>query len=432
MKEYTLSIYTQYFRDDGSWYLYNAQSNFFSEVSEDLIQTIETGAWEKLPQEVMEMLIKQHIIEKEDELYDYYDSELLRFNAMQYDPTALNLVIAPTTACNFDCPYCFESKRNPKTITDDTISILGEFIRSHKSARTMTITWYGGEPLIALDKIKKLRELLTTEGMPEISSESIITNGYLFNEEAINFFKECDLNNIQITLDGVGKTHDKTRCLKGSDVSTFDRIYSNLRLITDKMPETEVHVRVNIDKTNIRNYIDTYRFIKNDYPDNSNIKVYPGLIKAEDETGCAYSSSCYQSDERHELYTALRQYGIGPDVFPRRSSKGCMMQGMASYLIGPEGELYKCWNDIGKPEKVIGTVSSRRIRNKSLFLKYLLHSSAFNPECRECRVFPICEGGCGYDRFRNLYENGKFGVCTSFRKPGVLQEALLSKVVGSD
>lgn len=37
----TLSLYTQWFDKDGSWYLYNAQTNFFSEVSQELIVTLE-------------------------------------------------------------------------------------------------------------------------------------------------------------------------------------------------------------------------------------------------------------------------------------------------------------------------------------------------------------------------------------------------------
>ena len=78
-----------------------------------MIQAVDGRDWDSFAQPVMDMLIKHHIIEKEGELYDYFDSELVRFNAEQYDLTVLNLVILPTTACNFDCPYCFESKRNP-------------------------------------------------------------------------------------------------------------------------------------------------------------------------------------------------------------------------------------------------------------------------------------------------------------------------------
>ncbi len=425
---YIPSIYTQWFCKGNVWYLYNAQSNFLSEVSDELIQAVDGRDWDSLPQPVMDMLIKHHIIEKEGELYDYFDSELVRFNAEQYDLTVLNLVIAPTTACNFDCPYCFESKRNPKTISDDTIRKLGDFVRSFDNAKKMRITWYGGEPLMALSKIRKIYALLTEEGMPEIAHQSIITNGYLFDEEAIDYFVDNKLNQIQITLDGIGKAHDQTRCLKNSDESTFDRIYRNIRLIAEKMPDTDIHIRVNVDKQSFTKFLDVYAAIKRDFPDNKRIKVYPGLIKADDETGCSLSSSCYQSDERHELYSSLRQNGFGLDVFPKRSSKGCMMQGIASFLIGPEGELYKCWNDIGKEEKVIGTVDSKKLKHTSLLLKYLLHSSSFNEECRECKVFPVCEGGCGYDRYRNRFEGGRFSVCTHLKKPEILEEALLSRL----
>ena len=118
--------------------------------------------------------------------------------------------------------------------------------------------------------------------MPEIAHQSIITNGYLFDEEAIDYFVDNKLNQIQITLDGIGKAHDQTRCLKNSDESTFDRIYRNIRLIAEKCRTPTYISGVNVDKQSFTKFLDVYAAIKRDFPDNKRIKVYPGLIKADD------------------------------------------------------------------------------------------------------------------------------------------------------
>ena len=129
----TLSLYTQWFDKDGSWYLYNAQTNFFSEVSQELIDTLEDREWDSIPDDVMNKLKEQHIIEESSALYDYYNKMKIVFEAGCYNPTSFKLVIAPTTSCNFACPYCFEPKKNVKTITDNVIERLVDFLKKKRT-----------------------------------------------------------------------------------------------------------------------------------------------------------------------------------------------------------------------------------------------------------------------------------------------------------
>ena len=55
----------------------------------------------------------------------------------------------------------------------------------------------------------------------------------------------------------------------------------------------------------------------------------------------------------------------------------------------------------------------------------MTHSTPYRDECRDCRVFPICDGGCGYYRYKNLYENGEFNQCSAMKDMAVLEKALL-------
>lgn len=83
---------------------------------------------------------------------------------------------------------------------------------------------------------------------------------------------------------------------------------------------------------------------------------------------------------------------------------------MNGVAIGPSGELYKCWNDVGKPEKVYGSITGGTT-NEELLLEYLMDADPFDdPKCRKCILLPVCSGGCPYDRIQTQ-KNGESDTC---------------------
>lgn len=85
---------------------------------------------------------------------------------------------------------------------------------------------------------------------------------------------------------------------------------------------------------------------------------------------------------------------------------------MNSYIIGPEGEIYKCWNDVSDRNKIIGYINTQKLTNVDLLAKYMVDSTIFEEtKCRECFFFPICGGGCPQYRIQNKYENGNYDLC---------------------
>ena len=426
------SIYTLHFTEKGKFYMYNSRSNFFSEITEELYKCFEQNEFGNLPAEAIEELLKRELILDEKDLYTYYYSKLLGFNAANNNLSSLNLVIAPTTGCNFDCPYCFESKNTPKTITSEVIDSLVKFVKEHEHAKEVTITWYGGEPLIAFDKIEEIYNRLSEEGMPKITSQSFITNGYCIDERVIDFLKKNGCSKIQITLDGINEKHDVTRRLKNSTNPTFGRIIDNIRNLLSKLPEIRIDIRVNVNKKNYQNYVDVNSFFKKEFPDNKNISVYPGIIREDSDDHLGLCESSFSPSELIDLYELLEREGVKMPKFPKRKYRGCMMYQMSSYIIGPEGEIYKCWNDVSNPDKIIGYINDKKITNKTLLVNYALRSIPYNDECRHCHAFPICEGGCGYSRYRNNFEGCHFDTCSPYKDIERLKKALLTSKVFVD
>lgn len=58
---------------------------------------------------------------------------------------------------------------------------------NNSSAKELSLHWYGGEPLLRFDLMKKIYEGITKETSLKLVSNSIITNGYLINNAILDF-----------------------------------------------------------------------------------------------------------------------------------------------------------------------------------------------------------------------------------------------------
>ena len=97
----------------------------------------------------------------------------------------IGLTICPTMGCNFDCPYCFEDhgrgKMSPE-VQDDVVALTERMLEASK-ATDLSVTWFGGEPLLAPDVIESLTQRLMAlvEERGGTYSAGVITNGYLMD-----------------------------------------------------------------------------------------------------------------------------------------------------------------------------------------------------------------------------------------------------------
>lgn len=421
------SIYTHLFKRDSHCYLFNSRNSFFAEIPIELFDIIKNNDLDKLDNDDINDLTNKGIIVDSDSQYDFYNEEKIRYLTSLCDRDTLSLVLVPSTACNFACPYCFEEKKHPKIADKNFDEDLINFINDHIAAKQLSIIWYGGEPLLAFDRIKDIYHKITTESKLKITSHRMVTNGYLINDDIISFFKENELNHIQITLDGCRENHNRTRFLKHNKSGTYDIILNNIIRVSKELPSTSISVRVNINKENSDDFIFLHKYFEE--LKLSNVLVYPGLIEEPTPDGSSYCSRCITGEDTGIFYNSLKEKGCNFHTYPHYSSKGCMINRLNSYIIGPEGEIYKCWEDVSNEDKIIGYITEKEIRNKHLFYRYLNDTSAFSDEkCKDCKLFPVCSGGCGQQRYKNLYENGRFNVCHEYQKMEHLETALLNSI----
>ena len=80
-----------------------------------------------------------------------------RYRASTADRSTFALTIVTSLGCNFDCPYCFENKP-PAVLDAETERLLLEVLDAQlPTIERFHVTWYGGEPLLAQDRLDRCR-----------------------------------------------------------------------------------------------------------------------------------------------------------------------------------------------------------------------------------------------------------------------------------
>lgn len=121
-------------------------------------------------------------------------------------PGGVGLAIHPTMGCNFDCPYCFEDHGRGKMgaqVQDDVVALAQRMLDA-SGAKSMRVTWSGGEPLMAPDVVEslsgRLMGLCAERGVNYTAR--IITNGYLLTQDIVDMLAAAKRSEREATAAG--------------------------------------------------------------------------------------------------------------------------------------------------------------------------------------------------------------------------------------
>lgn len=149
-----------------------------------------------------------------------------------------------TQQCNLRCKYCIYSgayvsrrSHNPTEMSDAMLRQCVDFILAHydRSIPYITVCFYGGEALMAIDKMKWLVGELRKVVVSPIQY-SISTNGLLLTPEVVEWICSVPDMKVTVTIDGDKIQHDKNRVTAGGRGS-FDAIMHNLGLFKQNHPK---------------------------------------------------------------------------------------------------------------------------------------------------------------------------------------------------
>lgn len=357
----------------------------------------------------------------EDDFDEKLDIKMRMFQA-KYENSVLSLTIAPTMACNFRCVYCFEQGYYENgSMTKETEQQICDFvIQEAGHLEKLAITWYGGEPLLAIQRIESLSKkfIQICEELHIEYEATMITNGYLLSGEICNRLIECKIDDVQVTIDGEESVHNKRRKLIDGS-KTYENIMENIEQVCRNI---QVVIRMNIDSQNMEH-------IKRFMEDLKRRRIYEEVFCyfafVTETNGVCRDCNSMSNETYSKFHLQLLKENKIPlkNFYPKPIGNYCGADYGQGYVIDPKGNLYKCWSDIGRKERRIGTLgqwtSEKYIFDKKsdithtqvqkMMSEYTMYDPTEDSHCMECKILPLCMGGCPRSRIE------KKPVCDQYR-----------------
>lgn len=189
-------------------------------IDDDLLEDIK---FNKIDENLFIKLIQRRFIVKADN-----ESNIC---VPKISPTFFLIDI--TSRCNLNCTYCFRNNTESNTIISDNIlNDICQFIIKNclqNKIYHIDIQPWGGEPLLAINKIKHIHEIFTASGID--FHLSLETNGLLLNDKMINLLNSMNIS-IGVSIDGPSFLHDAQRPIKNghSSLHLIEKNITNLLL----------------------------------------------------------------------------------------------------------------------------------------------------------------------------------------------------------
>jgi len=318
------------------------------------------------------------------------------------------VTILTTYACNLKCTYCFqESSRSFEQMDDVTSEHVMSWVKEKiiKSGyQQLYLIFYGGEPLINKPTLEKIA------GHMKIWCEArgirfkfmLQTNGYLMDPECITRYRKLGLDQVRISVDGVGKAHDRNRPLRGGGGS-FQRIMRNIINCVDLVPIgiSTSYAKGEFEKIEeLLTYFNDLgilyklgRFIF------SPIHATLGPEGRSDEIRNQECMCNYEDDEliqtNQKIQALLKKYG--QPVKDGMSISICpLTRANSGVTIDQHGRIYKCNSMLGHPEFSVGNVRDHQFNAAH---DEFIHLDVWRQCPADCTYMPMCSGGCRLSSF---------------------------------
>jgi len=167
-------------------------------------------------------LVRMAILLPEEKMELWADSA---FPTAPPDVPITTLVLNVAQDCNMRCSYCFAVAgtygKPAKKMAQQTALNAADFLFKHSGKnKEVTLTFFGGEPLLNFDVIKATVRYARQEAkkVGKLVDFSLTTNGTVLTEDKIQFLSDNRIG-VTVSMDGPPEVHDKNRRLVGGQGS---------------------------------------------------------------------------------------------------------------------------------------------------------------------------------------------------------------------
>jgi len=389
--------------------LFNTLSGSTFFVDEQTAEAVEAHNTSVIDETGLEYLSRAGVIidddMNEDNIYKY------NRDSVKYDNTFFSTTVFLTWACNLRCVYCFQDhEANAQYMSLERAEDYITFVKEgalEKGVKNIAVTLFGGEPLLNIHVGYYILEELYNFCIDKAIgfSSSIITNGTLITEKIVSKLCEYKCDSIQVTLDGTKEVHDARR-IKVDGKGSFDETIEALKYLNG-VRKTGTIIRINVDKTNLANTYSLLDYIGKNGINLTRCYVDFGIVTSNTSACANYAGNCLVESEigdvLYDLWNYSQEQGFRYNIKPARNFIYCGLYKENCYTIAPNGDVYKCWEQVGDTRHCIGHIDSngRLADITSVYYDWMTVDPLKNIDCKTCEYLPTCGGGCGVNSYND-------------------------------
>lgn len=386
MKE---SKYNFVYSDSGNVVLYNTKTGYVFLLSIEEYNSFLQGNFTN--DNIIEYKTAGFIV---DDCIDETTELILRCDNETKNSLNNKYRILTTTACNAHCFYCYEKGIKNSNMSLSTAESVANFIlEQSKDANLIRLEWFGGEPLLNPQVIDTITSIVLSKKSPTTKYKaSLVTNATKINDQIVKkIVNEWLVNEIQITIDAIGTKYET---IKGLEQGSFDKVMAAVELLVNS--NIKVKIRINYNRDNFKIAEETVKFFSE-----SSLKGKIALYAARIFDTVPGGNTFNLEEETIMMDNVLYKYGFRSklNLLPPSFKTRCSATFPKYFTIDPQGNLFKC--DCKFLNKnIVATVNDYKEKD---ILHHRWTEIHLSNKCKNCKLLPICWGGCMFNNDNNIY-----------------------------
>ncbi len=401
-------------------YIYDSGSGSLHECDKD------TAAYLKAKCEggVMPNLPAEKIAEIEADVQALKDKGLLFAEEVKAAPIKSNeikaLCLHICHDCNLRCRYCFadegayHAEREFMSL-ETAISAIDFLLKNSGNRKVLEVDFFGGEPLMCLDTIKKVVAYAKREAgkLGKKFLFTTTTNALLLDDDAIEFFNS-EMENVVLSIDGRKEVHDAIRKTKNGKGS-FDLVIDHIKKFVRSRGDKHYYVRGTFTSKNLDFSKDVIFLAESGF---DSISMEPVVTDIDDlqikeehlKTVCdEYETLCGKYLEKHEKGEGFNFFHFNIDL----EGGTCLQKRVSAcgagneyFSVVPNGDIYPCHQFAGNKDFLMGNVRDG-IERKDIRKRFADSSLFTREDCKNCFAKFICSGGCSANNYNFMGDMNK-------------------------
>lgn len=400
--------------------------HLFDDISFEMLDMLDNkNMSDVIPNNVLEKMKRKYDVEDVNNAYD----ELLKlknqgmlFSKDCYKDFANQMKGAPIKSmclnvahdCNLRCEYCFAAKGDfgcgrmlmPFEVGKKAIDFL---IEKSGPRHNLELDFFGGEPLMNFDVVKKIVEYARKEEKKYNKNFrfTITTNGLLLDTEKINFINE-QMSNVVLSLDGRKEVNDRLRVTPNGK-GCYDVILPKYQELVKGRKDKDYYVRGTFTKYNLDFTNDVLKMAELGFQQLSIEPVVsdPNLeysIKQEDldtvfEEYEKLANEIIKRKKNGECFNFFHfmfDLDAGPCAIKRLRGCSC---GNEYVAVTPQGDIYPCHQFVGEDKWKMGNIMQETFDSsiKDTFSQVNVYKK---DKCKNCWAKFYCSGGCNANNWQ--------------------------------